>query len=62
MAQSIEETEAPEEVPKVPNEIKRKKIEENVDKANIMSKSADGHTAGRMKVEEAVKIVVHLSI
>ena len=59
---SVEETEAPEEVPKVPSEGKRKKIEENVDKANITSQSADGHTAKRKKVEEAVKIVVHLSI
>ena len=56
---SVEETEVPEEVP---SEGKRKKIEEDVDKANITSKSADGHTAGRKKVEEAVKIVVHLSI
>ena len=56
---SVEETEVPEEVPKVPSEGKRKKIEENVDKANIMSKSADGHTASRKKVEESVKVVGH---
>ena len=56
---SIEETETPEKVPKVPNEVKRKKIEEDVDKANIMSKFADGHTAKRKKVEESVKIVGH---
>ena len=56
---SVEETEAPEEVPKVPSEGKRKKIEEDVDKANIMSKFADGHTTSRKKVEESVKIVGH---
>ena len=53
---SVEETEVPE---KVPSEGERKKIEENVDKANIMSKSADGHTASRKKVEESVKVVGH---
>ena len=54
----VEET----EVPEVPSKGERKKIKEDVDKANITSKSADGHTASRKKVEEAVKLVVHLSI
>ena len=50
---SVEETEVPEEVPKVPSKGKRKKIEEDVDKANITSKSADGHAASH-KGDQAV--------